>query len=340
MKTSAIKKRLAAAISLCLYCFSAAAAQNTISGIIFDADRRPVAKIDVELLDEFERLMRTTKTNGSGLYFFQGLRAGNYYVQVRTDGTNYKSAKERVQLGQSNRINSTTGNLSGLENIQVNFALEVDRRGDRTPTSNDVVFAQNVPREAESFYRSALRKIADKKSAEAIADLAAAVGVFPEYFLALDRLGYEYLAAGKFAEAESAFAKAAAVNPKSFSSRSGLGIALFKLGRKREAAAALEEAVRLDQAAPNAFLFLGKVYRELENYAAAETNLRKAAELGDYRFADAHWELALLYYHDLGRPAEAAAELERYLQAKPKADNRAQIEKLIKTMREEAKRKN
>ena len=50
-----------------VFCFSAAAtrAQNSISGIIFDAGRQPVPKIDVELLDEFERLLKSFKTTSS-----------------------------------------------------------------------------------------------------------------------------------------------------------------------------------------------------------------------------------------------------------------------------------
>ena len=74
-------------------------AQNSISGIIFNENRQPIAEIEVELLDEYERLIKSAKTRGSGLYMFQGLRAGIYYIQVRTAGTNYKQAQERVQLG-------------------------------------------------------------------------------------------------------------------------------------------------------------------------------------------------------------------------------------------------
>src|SRR5215203_6193550 len=131
---------------LCFLVASKTAAQNSLSGIVFDESRKPVGKIDVELLDEFERLLKTTKTSPSGLYIFQALRAGIYFVQIRTDGTNYKSVKERVQLGQTNRT-SITGQTSGGEALQINFTLETDRRGNQTSFSNEVIFAQNVPPE-------------------------------------------------------------------------------------------------------------------------------------------------------------------------------------------------
>jgi tetratricopeptide (TPR) repeat protein len=322
-------------IVLCL-ASQTARAQNSISGVIFDANRQPVAKIDVELLDEFERLLRSTKTTTSGLFIFQGLRAGIYYVQVRTAGTNYREKKERVQLGQTNRTSAT--GTTGSESLHLDFVLEFER-SNQTSFSNEVVFAQNVPREAERHFENALRKLRDQKSDEALAELENALKIFPEYFLALEKIGYEYLRAGKFAEAESAFARALAVNPKSVSAKSGSGIAQYKLGRRQEAARTLEETVLVNPSSANSFLFLGRIYRELKDFKRAEANLKRAKEIGKNKMADVHWELALLYYYDLDRPGEAADELELYLKAKPDAANRPQVEKLIKAMREKAREK-
>ena len=324
------------------FCVSAqnTLAQNSISGMIYDANRQPVPRIDVELLDEFERLLKSTQTTTSGLYFFQGLRAGIYYVQIRTGGTNYRETKERIQVGQANRI-SGTGQTSGSEALQVDLILQVDRRGNNTESqlNNEVVFAQNVPKEAEGYFEDALKKLKDEKHDEAIAGLENALKVFPDYFLALEKIGYEYLAKNKFAEAENVFAKAFSINPKSFSAKSGLGIAQYKLGKRSEAVKTLEESIALNQSSANSFLFLGKIYREMKDFEKAETNLKKAKELGKNKIADVYWELALLYYYNLNRPGEAADELELFLKAKPNAENKPQIEKLIKTMREKAKEK-
>lgn len=313
-------------------------AQNSINGVIFDSDRKPVAKIDVELLDEFERLLKSTKTTNAGLYFFQGIRGGVYFVQVRVDGTNFKSVKERIQIGQGNRTNRTTGAVSGSEVIQVNFNLEIVRRNEnQTPLNNEVIFAQTIPPEAEKYFDNALKKLKDSRSDEAIAELENAIKIFPEYFLALEKIGYQYLAKNKFAEAENVFSKAFEVNPKSFSAKSGLGIAQFKLGKKLEAAKMVEEAIILNPSSANSFLFLGQIYRDLKEYEKAETNLKKAKELSKNKLADVHWELALLYYYNLNRYTDAANELELYLKANPSADNKKQIEKLIKMVREKAK---
>jgi tetratricopeptide (TPR) repeat protein len=329
---------LRAAILGAVFCASAAA-QNSVSGIVFDVNRKPVADIELELLDEFERLIRATRTNGSGLYVFQGLRGGVFYVQVRVDGTNYRPVKERVQLGQTNRTSRTTGAISGSESLQINFTLEAKTRAAPAALSNEVVFAQNVPDEAAKHFEAALKKLRDAKPDEAIAELEKALAIYPDYFLALEKIGYEYLLKGKFAESETAFTRASQVNPKSVAAKSGLGIAQYKLGKRREAAQTLEESTAVNQSSPNSFLFLGKIYRELKDYARAETNLKKAKELAKNKLADVHWELALLFYYNLNRPREAADELELYLRAKPDAANKSQVEKLIKQMREKAREK-
>ncbi|CAN5826869.1 hypothetical protein BH20ACI4_BH20ACI4_02150 [soil metagenome] len=132
-------------------------AQNSITGIVFDNNRRPVADITVELLDEFERLIRQTQTASSGLYQFQSLRSGNYYIQINPGGTGFKDAKERIQLGQGNRTDST-GRTLGSESVQHNFYLQIDPRRNNSvyQTVNEVVFAQEIPADAKNFYNDAL----------------------------------------------------------------------------------------------------------------------------------------------------------------------------------------
>lgn len=339
-----MKKSISLIVLSAGFIFGAAAvnafAQNSIDGLVFDKNRRPVVNIEVELLDEYERFLRSAKTSTSGIYIFQGLRAGVYYVQVRVAGTNYKPAKERIQLGQTNFTNSM-GRTSGSESLQVNLTLEVDSRriGNQDPLNNEVIFAQDIPDEAKKSYENALKNFEEKKSDEAIAQLQNAIAVFPDYFLALERLGYEYLEQNKLAEAENVFKRATEINPKSFSSKYGLGIVQHKLGKKDEAIKTLNEAVLINPASINSFFWLGRIYREQKEFDKAETALKKAKELSENKLPEIHWELALLYYHNLQRYNEAANELELYLKANPKAENKEQVIKLIKMFREKAKSK-
>ena len=314
-------------------------AQNSISGMIFDENQRPVTEIDVELLDEYERLIRSTKTKGGGVYMFQGLRAGVYYIQARTAGTNYRETKERVQIGQTNRISRTSGMVSGSEALQVNLTLFFDSRGRSGSGTlyNEVVFAQSVPAEAQNQYKNALENFDRKNKAEGIAALEKAVAIFPDYFLALDRLGNEYLMGKKFVEAENVFHRALQINSKSFSSAYGLATAQYSLQKRADVVKTLENALFLNPSSINSYFLLGKTQRELKEYEKAEANLKKAKALSKENLPDIHWELALLYYHNLKRYAKAADELELYLKANPKAENKEQVKKLIENFREKAK---
>ena len=54
--------------------------RNTITGFIFDEDRRPVSEVYVELQSENYSLVSRTQTRGSGMFTFTGLAPGQYYV--------------------------------------------------------------------------------------------------------------------------------------------------------------------------------------------------------------------------------------------------------------------
>jgi tetratricopeptide (TPR) repeat protein len=331
-------------IAICVFSTKNIFAQNTISGVVFDQNQKPVADIDVELLDELERYLTSTKTKGSGLYIFAGLRAGTYYIRPRVFGTGFKDNKERIQLGQGNRTNRTTGAISGSESVQVNINLEIDpRRVDNSTLNNSVVFAQNVPESARQSYENAVKKIENKKQDDGIADLLSAISEFPEYFLALDRLGNEYLAQNKFIEAENVFKKAVEINPKSFSSFFGISVAQNNLGKKNETLGNLQKAVELNQTSVSALLLLGIVQREVKQFDDSENSLKKAKKFSNSKEPDVHWNLALLYYYNLKRFVDAAEELELYLKTLPKEDSpemeqkKAQTKKFIKILREKAK---
>ena len=308
-----------------LVCFSFTAksvsAQNSINGIVFDTNRNPVSEITVELLDEFERLIRSTKTKGSGLYFFQSLPAGTYYVQVRVGGTGYQQEKERIELGVSNRVAATSSGsrTTGSESRQVNITLKTDDRNrDRTPINNTVVFAQNVPEDAERFYKQALEDLGNNNEKEALQKLNKAIQIFPDYFNALERLGNLYLNQNQYTEAEDVFKKAIAVNAKGFGSYFGLAVAQNMLKKKIEAIANLQKANELDASSITVHLLLGIIQRELKQFNESEQSLLKAKKLSDNQVPDVHWNLALLYYYNFQNYELAIQELKLYLKSIPK----------------------
>ena len=320
-------------------------AQNSINGMIFDHNRRPIQDVYVELLDGFERLIRTTKTKNSGLYFFQNLGQGNYYVKVRTSGTSFKEQKVRINLGSTNRtiVTSSGTRTSGVDIQQRNFHLQLDPRiVGKTPSTTGVIFAQTVPEVAKKLYSSALKYIEKKETDLALGNLKEAISIFPDYFLALEELGELLLSNNKYEEAENIFLRTIKVNPKSFNSFWWLAVTQNKLKKKQDAIANLKKANELDGSSVNSYLLLGIIQRELKKYIEAEKSLLKAKKLNNGRLPEVHRNLALLYYYNFKRYSDAADELELYIEAIPKKERKtqkdkiAQYKKLIKTFRAKA----
>jgi len=312
-------------------------AQNAISGMVFDYNRRPISDINVELLDDVERLIATRKTIGGGFYSFQKLNQGIYYIRIRVAGTGYKKKKIRIDLGDLNSI-------GGVDLKQVDVFLQLDPRlVSKTPPVIGVIFAQEIPKDAKRSYENGIKNLDKKRNDEATIDFSNSLKIFPEYFDALFRLGDIYLTQGKFVEAENALKRAIIINPKSAPVLYGLAIAQNRLKKRHEAIENLKKGVTFDGSSINSYLLLGKIQRDLMQYKEAEKSFLKAKKLGTQKAADVNWNLALLYYHDLKKFREAADELELYLSNLSKRERKKNIQKvsmvkkLIKNIRSGAK---
>ncbi len=312
-----------------------ASAQNSITGMIFDQNRRPVPNIHVELLDDLERLIGSRQTKGSGFYAFNSLRRGVYYIKVRVAGTGFKDQRVRIDIGALNAI-------GGVDVQQVDIFLEVDRRNSdqaATGSVNSVIFAQSVPPQARASFESSINNIEKNKIKEVTADLLNAIRSFPEYHDALLQLSNVYLSQSKFVEAENVLKKTVSVNPKGFDGYSSLGLAQHKLAKRNEAIESFSRAIEIDPSSIQSHLFLGVIRRDIGQYDAAEKNLLKARDLSDNQSSDANWHLALLYYYNLKDQNAAANELNSYLKNLSKDDLKnnvakvTAVKKLIKQIR-------
>jgi tetratricopeptide (TPR) repeat protein len=314
-----------------------AAAQNSISGIVFDENRRPVSDIYVELLDELERLIGSRETR-NGFYSFQRLNKGIYYLRVRTDGTNFREQKIRIDLGDLNSI-------GGVDAKQQDVYLALDeKRSGQISAGRGVIFVQEVPAEAKEQLERGVRSRDKNNDAEAVGNLQTALRIFPDYFEALGILGEIYLRQKKYREAEDLFTRATKVNEKSFASFFNLAVAQNNLNRPEEAAANLQKANMIDPGSINAHLLLGIIQRKLKRFEEAEKTLLRAKTLSRNKEPDVNWQLAELFYFDLKKPHEAADELDSFLKnlSEDERKNNPQkietVRKLIRQIRSETDR--
>ena len=313
---------------------------NSISGYVFGLNRQPMRDLYVELRDDFGRTLARKRTSGSGFYRFDGMTAGRYVIRVATYGTDYEEREETVEI---ENIISTDN--SGKTTVRAHASEMRDvylrpRKG-ITP-ENVVVFAQDIPADARKLYEKALDDLENKRNSEGLAQLRSAIEIFPKYYLALERLGTEYIKLGRpetFKAAEVLLAAAVEVNQRGYGSWYGLAYVRYSLGDSLNGLKAVQKAVELNPSTAEAVYLYGVLLKKTQKYADAEKQLIKARDLSNDKIPGVHWELATIYGNNLQRYADAARELNLFLKAQPGAKDAENIKKLIAEFEEKAKTK-
>jgi len=308
--------------------------RNAINGLITDTSNRPLTRIRVELLDDVEMSIMQTYTDTTGHYSFKGLSTGTFIVKAHFDGI-HQEQSVRVSL-----FAVRAGGGAHYEQLDIVLKTINEAKGNPIPHNSDTAFAQEAPENARKAYELAVKQLENnKQAAQGIDLLKEAVKLFPTYFLALERLGVEYVKLQQFEPAHETLTKAIEVNPNGASCRYALGVSQFYLQKLPEAIESLRRALQLAPDSPNAALahfYLGLAYLNSGKAGDAEPHLKKAYQLGGNSIPpDVHMHLAK-YYSDNKRYKEAADELELFLKLAPDARDAEKIKALIKQLRSKA----
>lgn len=302
---------------------------STISGFVFDPQRRGVSEVQVELMNDLNSVLQRTRTDGSGRFFFRGLQQGRFIIRVLPLGTNYEEQTQEVEIYGMGVAGRTLA-----DNAQKDFYLRERKTSVISSTGSGAVFVQEIPGEAKTIYQKAVSDLDGDRVEAGVQGLESALKLFPTYYLALERLGHVYTTQQKYEKARDVFGKAVAVNPRSFNGWYGLSYINYSLKQSGPAVEAAQKAVTLNSQSEDAQLFLGLSLRQAKRYEEAEKALKQADRLTKGQSSNVHWNLALLYAHNLKRYKEAARELELYLITTPDHPNKENIKKLIKQYRE------
>ncbi len=315
-----------------------AQSNNSIAGFVFAGKRQPISQANVELLDDFGRLVGRVLTDNSGRYSFSRIAPGKYQIRVLASQFGYEEQSQEAEIVNFLRQSSSGApRLSGSENVQLNFYLNQRRETNLNNELLGVIFAQEVPGEAQKHYKAAISNFNQRRIEEGFKELEQAVEIFPTFFYALERLGQEYINQQKFEKAELVLKKASAINSKSYQTWYSLGYTLYTLKKLSEAIEATNKSVEINAASVEARLLLGVLFRKNSQFKEAEKQLKKAVQIAKVPIPDAHWQLALLYNYNLKEYNLAADELELYLKEIPDKKDEEAIRKLIKQLREKSK---
>ncbi len=309
---------------------------NSISGQVFGSQRQPLNDIDVELQDQFSRMIQRVRTSAGGRYLFRNLSAGRYRIFVLALATDYEEQSEEIEIVNFT-TQSRTGEVrtSGYSNEQKDFYLK-PRRQQNQKTINEAIFAQEVPDEAKKLYEKGIAYLDNKNEKDGFENLKAALEIFPKYYLALERLGTEYVRLGYYDAARILLSIAVNVNPRQYKSWYGLAYSYYSLHVTLEATEAIKKALEANSTSYSAHFLYGVLLKQNKNYDQAVSELKKAKELSKDTIPNIHWQLALLYGNNLKQYASAADELELFLKLQPNADEKENIKKLIDEFRKKS----
>jgi len=295
-----------------------------LKGKIYGPNSQPIPNVLVILENHARARIGQDITGPEGRYEFNGLIAGTYYISVKPDETQFQPSSQVIEL-----INTTRGaNSSSTETVD--FSLRSNVRSNPPPGTT---YAQAVPPEAEKHYLGAIKSITKGDKEQATKELARAIQIFPDYFLALQQLGLLYVDQAKYEEGIEPLKRAVQVNSKAARAHFGLGKAYLSLDRPRDAIPELDAAHTLDPKMFAADLYLGIALISTGDLVKAERSLKEAHSVGGpIQAKAAHLYLASIY-NVLKQYKKAMDELETYLRENPKADNAANVKEAIKKLR-------
>ena len=306
----------ALSLALCLFAaFPAARGQDVPTTVqIFMPDgSRPPRELRFTITRDDGRI-ETLFTDSKGKYSLSGSlrRDGGYIITVEGDGRTFDTTT--VQFRQ----------LRGSVNYVPVFLKPY--KGEKIPRAETVDSAESeeaVPAEARESYRRAMQAVGEGRAEEAVKDFKRALGVHPQYLRALSDLGVLYLRLNRLEEAADALRRAIKISKRFSYARLNLGIVLNRQGKFSEAVAVLAPLRREGPKLKGVTAAYADALAGAGDLREAESVLREAsaaAGAGPEERVEAHYKLGMVLSR-AGRPAEAAAELEKAVGLDEKAAN-------------------
>ena len=307
--------------------------RHSIKGrVVFPSGQRADVRLPVRL-ESMSGGDVSVMSDMNGSFSFQSLRPGNYTVVI-DGGDFYESARESVFIEPATV--STRRSPGAVIPLSRPFTVQIYLRPKKSSTVTKAgVLDANLaalPAKAVDHYRQALTLNAQGNNQQAIEQLKLAVAVHPQFGLALNELGVQYLKTGQLDKSADALKKAVAISPDAFEPRINYGVVLLNQRKYADAELQLQEALKKNNSSVTAHLYLGIALINLKRYSEAEAALQKSIALGGNKVGQAHYYLGGLYWRS-GDYKRAADELEQYLLVEPKASNAEKVRATIKDLR-------
>ncbi|HEY2975285.1 MAG TPA: tetratricopeptide repeat protein [Pyrinomonadaceae bacterium] len=285
---------------------------HTIQGrVYFPSGESPEGKSVKVRLESVSSFGLSTVTDQDGAFRFNNLHSGDYTVVVDA-GKEYETAREPVNIDRQASVN-----------VPIQLRLKAG--------ASNPAFA-NVPQNAIDLYQKGVAAAQKGNAKSAIEFLGKAVAAHPNFAVALDELGIQYLKLSEWDKAAETFETLLKLRATDATTQLNLSIAFYNQNKLDLAETHLREALKLKSNGPSAHYYLGMVLLKTKHYDEAEKELQLTVSNGGENIALVHKYLGGLYL-STHRNTEAADELEKYLRLDPKAADAERIRGTIKELR-------
>lgn len=305
--------------------------RHTIQGrIYFPSGRRTDARIKVTL-QSLNGGALSVLSDGNGSFGFRGLNPGTYTVIV-DGGDDYETVSEPVYIetdGASDRRGTTMPPVTRLYTVQISL----QPKSSSAPKAGLVNAAlASVPQAARELYHKAQESARADNHEKAIEQLNEAIALYPDFPIALNQLGIQYLMVRRADKAAEALKGAVKFAPNEFEPRLNYGIALLQQKKLAEAEEQLRIAVGKNRTVATGHFYLGKVLAIQRKLDEAEKELQTAIIINADEMGPAHRYLGGIYL-ERREYKRAADELDVYLKLVPAAADANQTREKIRELR-------
>ena len=304
---------------------------HSIQGYVFFPSGRKVDATVVVKLESLQYGELQVIPDSSGAFTFSALSPGSYTVVVNA-GKEYEISREGVYIDSDLNLSRMGVRLPPnpqRQTVMVHLRLKEGSGAGKAGVVNAAL--AEVPEKARKLYEKGVEESRDD-AARAAESFKEAVALYPNFPLALNELGVQYLKLRQINKAIDVLREACKLGPEAFPSRLNLGIALLEAKQFSQAEEQLREALKKNNTAATAHMYLGIALLRLNKYEEAEKELLIAAEPNAAQLSMANYYLGGLYWGKKDYP-KAVEQLEKYVLLTPNAPDAERVRGTIKELR-------
>lgn len=312
--------------------------RHTIQGrIFFPSGRRADAPGLLVKLESLNNAPLTIFTDSSGTFAFKNLSAGSYAIIIE-GGDDFEPTREPVYIDDpgSSSIRGRSVTSGTPRTITVPIYLMPKNRIPSSKVGVINAVLASAPKPAADLYRAALESSRAGDHKKAVEQLKSALALHPQFSLALNELGVQYLFLAQPDNAATALAEAVKVSPDEVTPRLNYGIALLNQNKFAASEEQLRFVVGKNDSLPTAHMYLGISLARQHKLEEAEKELLIAIDKNSSGVALAHRYLGGVYWAKKDY-TKAIDQLEMYLKLMPNASDAVRTREEIAKLRDKTR---